>query len=90
MLRKTKIEDSPVCEICERSGKTTIAEEVHHILEIEKGRNRDDMIRRAFDYNNLQSLCKECHDRVHRRGFEYLPPKVHNKRKTKNFVDKYL
>lgn len=90
MLRKKKIEEYPMCEICERSGKTTFAEEVHHIMPIEKGRNREEMTRRAFEYNNLQSLCKECHDKVHKRGFEYVHPRVHNKKKTKNFIDKFL
>ncbi|MGL5228598.1 MAG: HNH endonuclease [Bacteroidales bacterium] len=89
-LRNQKIQENPVCEICEKEGKTTLATEVHHVLEIEKGRNRDEMTRRAFDKFNLQSLCRECHDKVHNKSYIYTSPKVVNKKKTKNFVDKFL
>lgn len=54
-LRASKLASNPVCEHCEARGMTTVAVDVHH----DKPRtSRDDL---ALDFDNLVSLCKQCH-----------------------------
>lgn len=62
-----KFANDPLCEICMRMEPQVIrpAEDVHHIVSF---MSTNDPLKRnmlAFDYNNLQSLCKECHQRIH-------------------------
>ncbi len=55
-LRLLHLRESPLCVHCERRGNTSAANEVDHIVAIERGGA-------AFDRDNLQSLCKTCHSR---------------------------
>lgn len=64
-LRKVKLMSDPLCEICLKEGRTTPAEDIHHITSF---MTVDDMTMRkvlAFDYDNLMSLCDVCHQRIH-------------------------
>lgn len=62
-IRDTKIKLNPLCECCGEK----LAEEVHHILPLEDYSNDfETMESLAYDINNLQSLCKECHYKIHR------------------------
>ena len=62
-LRQWKLEQNPLCELCEREGKVVSAIDVHHkITFVGKG---DKTAKYAYDYGNLQALCKECHQAVH-------------------------
>lgn len=65
-LRKAYFQEHPLCEMCEREGKITPTEEIHHIKPISSG--SDELARKdlAFDYNNLMALCAECHRKIHR------------------------
>jgi 5-methylcytosine-specific restriction endonuclease McrA len=58
-LRLCKLQNEPMCELCKHYDKITPAEDVHHIYGI---LDRPDL---SLDYNNLASLCKECHGKVH-------------------------
>lgn len=49
-LRQTKLRDCPLCEICGAE-----ATEVHHI----KPHNGD--LELFYDYDNLMSICHDCH-----------------------------
>ena len=53
-LRKMKLDQDPVCEICRKQGKLTPAQMVDHIVPINKGGA-------PLDLDNLQSLCNACH-----------------------------
>lgn len=44
----------PLCAECERQGRTTPAQMVDHIKPLADGGA-------AFDWNNLQALCNQCH-----------------------------
>ena len=55
-LRDQHIKDNPLCLYCYQVGVYTPATQVDHI---ERVRNNKD---RAFDPNNLQSLCDTCHN----------------------------
>lgn len=66
-LRAIKIANDPLCELCAQKEPSIIrpAEDVHHIVSF---MTTADPIKRkalAFDYDNLQSLCKECHQKIH-------------------------
>ena len=64
-LRKIKLQANPVCEMCLNEGKVTPTEEIHHIRPILTGQDELEMMDIAYDYNNLISLCKECHHKIH-------------------------
>jgi 5-methylcytosine-specific restriction protein A len=63
-LREYKFQDNPICEICYKNGIVTLTEEVHHIIPIDIYNPNEALI---YDYNNLMSLCKECHVKIHSR-----------------------
>ena len=64
-LRDAKLQQNPLCELCLENDKVTPAEDVHHIYEISNGKNEFEMISLGFDFNNLQSLCHDCHQKLH-------------------------
>ena len=59
-LRKSKLMNSPICEIC---GKE-LASQIHHKDSFMKyeGLKRKEV---AYDFDNLQSLCELCHIKIH-------------------------
>lgn len=63
-LRKLKLQEHPMCEICGRK----LAEEVHHIDSPWK--YDDPLVRKAktiyVDLKDLMSLCSECHMNLHK------------------------
>lgn len=63
-LRDRKVAANPLCEECLTRGETSPAEEVDHIIPIER---RPDL---RLVWDNLQSLCSTCHARktAHERG----------------------
>jgi 5-methylcytosine-specific restriction endonuclease McrA len=55
MLRRRILRrDSGLCQICEKSGRFSLASEVDHIIPLSKGGSDDE--------DNLQSICRSCHD----------------------------
>jgi 5-methylcytosine-specific restriction protein A len=56
-LRAAHLAAHPFCAECERVGLPVMAEVVDHIIPHRGDRGR------FFDSGNLQSLCKQCHDR---------------------------
>ena len=48
----------PLCEMCLKEDRLTPVEEVHHILPVSRGGTHDE--------RNLMSLCKSCHNKIHR------------------------
>lgn len=50
------LEINPLCIHCERNGVTTPANVVDHILSISQGGDK-------LNDNNLQPLCKKCHEK---------------------------
>ena len=65
-LRKKKLSAQPLCEDCKRSGIIEPATEVHHVVPCETARSVKDMEGLMFDYNNLRSLCHDCHVITHK------------------------
>lgn len=52
-IRDRYIAAHPLCEQCEKDGRLTPAEEVHHIKPLSQGGTND--------YANLMALCTSCH-----------------------------
>ncbi len=66
-LRAWKFANNPLCEKCQEQGVITPAEDIHHIVSF---MSTDDKYQRAFlayDYDNLLSLCKPCHQLIHNK-----------------------
>jgi len=64
-LRLSKLIDSPLCEMCLAKDIITVGVDIHHIISF---LSTDDLNKRsdlAFDYNNLQTVCKNCHQKIH-------------------------
>lgn len=64
-LRLAKLMRDPLCEMCLKEGRVTPTEDVHHIVSFMTVYERDARLRLAFDYDNLMSLCKPCHQKIH-------------------------
>lgn len=65
-LRALKIQNNPLCEKCYEEGRITPAHDVHHIKSFcVRGISPEEKEKRAFDYNNLKSLCRDCHIKIH-------------------------
>jgi 5-methylcytosine-specific restriction protein A len=55
-IRDRYIKAHPLCEECNRNGRLTPAQEVHHIIPLAGGGTHDE--------GNLMALCKECHSGI--------------------------
>lgn len=56
-VRDLYVKEHPFCEECFKKGIIVPVEEVHHIKPLSEGGNHNK--------NNLISLCKSCHARIH-------------------------
>jgi 5-methylcytosine-specific restriction protein A len=61
-LRNAKVIESPVCEECAKKGLTRQVQEVHHIIPFDINGIDKEL---AYDWDNLISLCIECHKEAH-------------------------
>ena len=69
-LRKLVLHSEPLCRECKRQGRLTPATEVDHIVPLAAGGTND--------FENVQSLCHECHSRktaTEDGGFGNLGPR---------------
>jgi 5-methylcytosine-specific restriction protein A len=55
-IRDRYIAAHPLCEQCQRDGRITPAEEVHHILPLSQGGTHAE--------DNLMALCTSCHSGI--------------------------
>ena len=92
LLRTRKMQSSPICEVCEANGLSTLATEVHHKIPVESVSHELGMKQLMFSYDNLQSLCHSCHSEIHRCAFSHSKEAIqaNNKRATERFANKFL
>lgn len=66
-VRKSYFMQFPLCQKCLAEGRTTETEEIHHRIPL-KTCNGDlnYLLQLAFDYDNLMSVCTQCHHDIHR------------------------
>ena len=55
-IRDRYIKEHPLCEICQKEDKLTLAEEVHHVVPLSKGGTHAE--------ENLMALCTRCHSTI--------------------------
>ncbi len=55
-FRAVYLRQHPICVHCTREGRTTLANEVHHIQALRDGGAR-------LDPDNVEGLCKSCHSK---------------------------
>lgn len=67
-IRGWKMICDPLCEECEKAGKITPVDDVHHIVSFMSTDDPVERLRLAFDFDNLMSLCDECHAKKHAGG----------------------
>ena len=67
--RKWKFVCDPLCEMCKKEGRITPAEDIHHVISFMSTDNLEYRERLAYDYDNLMSLCKKCHQKIHNSNF---------------------
>ena len=91
-LRISKLMSNPLCEVCEKEGKSTLAVEVHHIKPVESVRTQQAMEHLMYSYDNLMSICHQCHVDIHKDMKSHSKDNIKksNKRAVKAFSDKYL
>lgn len=71
VLRKIKIQQNPLCEECLKNEIVTPAHDVHHIKSpFDGGLSEMERYRRLLDWNNLISLCRECHNAIHNENLK--------------------
>lgn len=95
-LRKRRLQEFPFCELHEERGMKVRATCVHHKKEVESATTYEEMRALCYDYDgNLQSLCNECHHRLHQaKGYNTKKAqKERNEAKlarwTNNVISKY-
>ena len=65
-IREQKLKQNPLCEQCESTGKTVAATEVHHIVPFSTAKNDFERHDLAYSIENLQAICRECHNKAHK------------------------
>ncbi|GFZ38970.1 MULTISPECIES: HNH endonuclease signature motif containing protein [Bacteroides] len=66
-LRAWKFACNPLCEVCLSKDVITPAEDIHHIISFMSVDDTDQRIFLAYDFDNLMSLCKKCHQNIHNK-----------------------
>ena len=82
-LRTEALErDNYLCVECLKNGKITPADTVHHIKPLRIDQTG------AEDLNNLETVCRACHNRLHRERSQSLKKKNANikNQKSKNIM----
>ena len=64
VIRNRFIAAHPLCEICEKNGKITPAEEVHHI--------KPRRLNGSNTLSNLITLCSKCHQKTEGKEEQYM------------------
>lgn len=81
----------PVCEMCEKNGKTTLAKVVHHVVPVEDAKDAATMEALAYDWNNLMSLCDKCHEKIHHDlGSRFKASKTSKRAEAKRIASEFL
>lgn len=92
LLRKQKLSSNPLCQDCESEGKIVAASEVHHVIPCESAKSVMEMEKLMYDYNNLRSLCHDCHVMTHKRMSSHSKKNVMDnvKANVRRFVSRYF
>ena len=75
-LRNNYYDTHPLCEVCNAHGMIIAAEEVHHKTPFLSGETNEDKVNLLLDYENLMSVCKQCHTALHIKRDRYKMKRV--------------
>lgn len=91
-LRRRKINNNPLCERCAEIGLIVPVAEIHHKRPCEESMTPQELERLMYDYNNLQSLCHDCHVEVHKQAKSKTKEFVAERREKANarFIERYF
>lgn len=91
-LRADVLRSHPICQECEQNGRSGLATEVHHIVEVESVSSPVMMEQLMFRRTNLIALCHKCHAAIHKQRRSHSKEAVqnNNKRITERFKNKWL
>lgn len=89
-LRRKQLVKQPLCEECLKRGTIKAADQVHHKRPIERALSFEEMEILAYDSNNLESVCQECHKNIHNHMGSHNDTKAAMKRIQKAEIDEYL
>lgn len=64
-LRELYYSEHPLCEQCLEKGIIKAAEEIHHKIPFLTGQTLEEQYHLAYNKDNLQSLCSQCHHEIH-------------------------
>ena len=64
-MRMAKLMEFPLCEVCLMEGKSTLGEDVHHLISFVGVSDPVQRDKLAFDSNNLLTVCKYHHSQIH-------------------------
>jgi len=80
-LRNAYIAEFPLCEECMKHGRVTPADAVHHRVPFLSGNTQQEIESLAYDYNNLMSVCSQCHVELHKElgGYGHYSKKEKDK-----------
>lgn len=62
-LRDNYLAEHPICERCAAAGIASVAEHVHHKIELTEENVKDPNI--SLNEDNLEALCFDCHRKEH-------------------------
>ena len=63
-LRIQKLIENPLCQECEKNGLIKLGNEVHHIIPFNHERSDEMKIFMFYNYENLLTVCHECHSKL--------------------------
>lgn len=91
-VRMKKVAQNPLCEECQKEGKVTPTQCVHHVTEIESAKTDAEAWDLATSLNNLQSLCFDCHQKIHtqRKSHSKAMHKERNKTRLEQWASRHF
>ena len=75
-LRRSYLQQHPLCERCQREGFVTAAVDVHHKQPVESAKTEQEMERLAYNPANLEALCIPCHIKTHQEMHSHCKEQV--------------
>lgn len=82
-VRARKVAQNPLCEECQKRGVVKPTQCVHHVTEIESAKTDAEAWDLATSMNNLQSLCYDCHHRIHKERLSHSKAMHKERNKTR-------
>lgn len=67
--RTSYLVENPMCEKCKENNILTLATEIHHKQYLSTVHTLQEKFIIGLDYNNLKSLCKDCHHEIHNKKY---------------------